>query len=422
MRHRRPPLPPLALVHDSRGASTANGTRAARRVADARGARVRARAPARERADRLPLARGRLRRRLLLPALRRRLQGGLHRRAGLGHRARQPLLRRADRAGPAPPLHRARGRAPGRARARRASAAASRSATCARSRSSPPRSRTRSATRSRPRRAWCSRWARTRRRARTSSTRKVALEELDRVERSVAHLLRFAREEEMRMTRSAPRRRDLVGASRRCAIAPRARRRARRPGRRRLRAARRRREAAPRADQPGRQRARRARRARTCRSRASRSTAGENLAGTECWVRVRDNGPGIPAGGARQDLQPLLHLEGARHRARARDLEEAGRRARRRDRGGLHARRGRRVHAHHPEAGGAVVTRLRGVATRSQRHCEREERRRAARTQAPARSATTSQDLATTRCSRPRSARCATPARGRSARPSAPAS
>ena len=23
-------------------------------------------------------------------------------------------------------------------------------------------------------------------------------------------------------------------------------------------------------------------------------TAGENLAGTECWVRVRDNGPGIP--------------------------------------------------------------------------------------------------------------------------------
>ena len=83
--------------------------------------------------------------------------------------------------------------------------------------SSRRRSRTRSATRSPPPRAWCSRWARTRRRSRTSSTRKVALEELDRVERRISHLLKYAKEEDYQLRAGEPRRGRRLGADRRCA-------------------------------------------------------------------------------------------------------------------------------------------------------------------------------------------------------------
>jgi signal transduction histidine kinase len=121
---------------------------------------------------------------------------------------------------------------------------------------------------------------------------KVALEELDRVERSVAHLLRFARDEEIRMAdlrladviasalaalrdRAASRGIALdvqVGAD--CALRGDAEKLRRvlinlvGNGLDALEGAR---VAAPRIE----------------------VTAGENLAGTECWVRVRDNGPGI---------------------------------------------------------------------------------------------------------------------------------
>ena len=98
----------------------------------------------------------------------------------------------------------------------------------------------------------------------------VALEELDRVERSISHLLKFAREEELH-----------VGALRVAEVVDSAletfRDRIARLGVTVTRElggegvmARRRREAAPGADQPDRQRARRARRSRARRARASR--------------------------------------------------------------------------------------------------------------------------------------------------------
>ena len=49
----------------------------------------------------------------------------------------------------------------------------------------------------------------------------------------------------------------------------------------------------------------------------SRSRSGENLAGTEVWVRVRDNGPGIDADALARIFEPVLHLEGERHGPRA---------------------------------------------------------------------------------------------------------
>ena len=67
--------------------------------------------------------------------------------------------------------------------------------TRARSRSSRRRSRTRSGIRSRPPRAWCSRWREDPRGPDAEEQARVAVEELDRVERSISHLLRFAREE-----------------------------------------------------------------------------------------------------------------------------------------------------------------------------------------------------------------------------------
>ena len=121
---------------------------------------------------------------------------------------------------------------------------------------------------------------------------KVALEELDRVERSVAHLLRFAREEEMRM---ADLRLGDVISSAVATLRERATSRgvaldvqvdadcALRGDAEKLRRvlinliA----NALDALDGAGVQKPR------------IEVTAGENLAGTECWVRVRDNGPGI---------------------------------------------------------------------------------------------------------------------------------
>ena len=57
-------------------------------------------------------------------------------------------------------------------------------------------SRTRSAIRSPPPRAWCSRWARTRSSVENVEYAKVALDELDRVERRISHLLKYAKEED----------------------------------------------------------------------------------------------------------------------------------------------------------------------------------------------------------------------------------
>jgi signal transduction histidine kinase len=123
---------------------------------------------------------------------------------------------------------------------------------------------------------------------------KVALEELDRVERSVAHLLRFAREEEMVMRdlRLA----DVISS----AVATLRDRAAARGVALDVQVG---------ADCQLRGDAEKLRRVVInlvsnaldalegvkAASPKIEVSAGENLAGTECWVRVRDNGPGIPA-------------------------------------------------------------------------------------------------------------------------------
>ena len=129
-------------------------------------------------------------------------------------------------------------------------------------------------------------------RATTSSTRKVALDELDRVERSISHLLRFAREEEMQLREV---RLDDVVESALEALADRVERQ--HVTRARELDAGQRCSADP-------EKLRRVllnllgnaldafEEAHT-RSRASRSQAGHNLAGSELWLRVRDNGPGM---------------------------------------------------------------------------------------------------------------------------------
>ena len=61
---------------------------------------------------------------------------------------------------------------------------------------------------------------------------------------------------------------------------------------------------------------------------------GENLAGTEVWLRVADNGPGIDELSASSRCgAPSTPRRPERHRARARDLQEAGRGPRREHRG-----------------------------------------------------------------------------------------
>ncbi|HVN37080.1 MAG TPA: HAMP domain-containing sensor histidine kinase [Myxococcota bacterium] len=121
---------------------------------------------------------------------------------------------------------------------------------------------------------------------------KVALEELDRVERSVAHLLRFAREEEMRMTdlRLA----DVISS----AVATLRERATSRGVALDVQVGA---DCALRGDAEKLRRvlinlianALDALEGAGVQKPRIEVTAGENLAGTECWVRVRDNGPGI---------------------------------------------------------------------------------------------------------------------------------
>ena len=133
---------------------------------------------------------------------------------------------------------------------------------------------------------------------------KVAHEELDRVERSVAHLLRYAREEDMHLAdvsladvvdSALETLRDRIDAQRVRLVREDAR------------------DGVVRAD------AEKLRRVvinlvgNALDALAERSSghpmlevlAGENLAGTECWLRVRDNGPGMDAGALGQIWSPF---------------------------------------------------------------------------------------------------------------------
>jgi signal transduction histidine kinase len=121
---------------------------------------------------------------------------------------------------------------------------------------------------------------------------KVAIEELDRVERSVAHLLRYAREEDVRMT--DVRLADLIGSALetfRDRIASSGVKLTTDLGG----------DFALRGDPEKLRRvlinlignALDALEVGTTPHPTIEVMAGENLAGTECWVRVRDNGPGI---------------------------------------------------------------------------------------------------------------------------------
>jgi signal transduction histidine kinase len=134
---------------------------------------------------------------------------------------------------------------------------------------------------------------------------KVALEELDRVERSVAHLLRFAREEDLRLAPVALATvidsalesfRDRIAAERVKLVHDDAGH-----------------ESLVRAD------AEKLRRvlinlignaldalAEQPADPTLEVLAGENLAGTECWVRVRDNGPGIAPDALAQIWSPFF--------------------------------------------------------------------------------------------------------------------
>ena len=179
----------------------------------------------------------------------------------------------------------------------------------------------------------------------------VALEELDRVERSISHLLKYAREEELHV--GELRVAEVVDSA--LETLPRSDRTPGRHGderaRRRGRDGGRRREAAPGADQPDGQCARRA---------GGGAHAGPAHPGD------LGRGPGRPRGvaararqragdrprEARPDLQPLLHLEVVRHRSGPRDLEEARRCPWRLDRSPFDAGPGHRVPAHLPEARG----------------------------------------------------------------------
>jgi signal transduction histidine kinase len=123
---------------------------------------------------------------------------------------------------------------------------------------------------------------------------RVALEELDRVERSIAHLLRYAREEDLRM--SSIRMADVVDGALETL-----RDRLRKTGvevRRRVHA-----DGELEGDPEQLRRvvvnlvsnALDALEESATPEPVVEVETGENLAGTEVWVRVRDNGPGIPA-------------------------------------------------------------------------------------------------------------------------------
>jgi signal transduction histidine kinase len=136
---------------------------------------------------------------------------------------------------------------------------------------------------------------------------KVALEELDRVERSVAHLLRYAREEDLRLAEVALAEvidsaldtlRDRIDAQRVRLV----------------------RDDGDGRDCVVRGDAEKLRRVvinlagNALDALAERSSgqpilevlSGENLAGTECWVRVRDNGPGIDSTSLAQIWSPFF--------------------------------------------------------------------------------------------------------------------
>ena len=133
---------------------------------------------------------------------------------------------------------------------------------------------------------------------------KVALEELDRVERSVAHLLRYAREEDLRLAEVSLA--DVVDSALetlRERIDAQGVRLVREDGH----------------DDVVRGDAEKLRRVvinlvgNALDALAEQSSghpilellAGENLAGTECWLRVRDNGPGIDARALAQIWSPF---------------------------------------------------------------------------------------------------------------------
>jgi signal transduction histidine kinase len=133
---------------------------------------------------------------------------------------------------------------------------------------------------------------------------KVALEELDRVERSVAHLLRYAREEDLRLADVSL---DAVIESALDTL------------RERIDAQHVRLVREDGGDGGVRGDAEKLRRVvinlvgNALDALAERSSgqpilevlSGENLAGTECWVRVRDNGPGIDARSLEQIWSPF---------------------------------------------------------------------------------------------------------------------
>ncbi len=178
---------------------------------------------------------------------------------------------------------------------------------------------------------------------------KVALEELDRVERSVAHLLRYAREEDMRLAdvsigsvvdSALETLRERIDAQRVRLV--------RENGR----------DGVVRADAEKLRRvvinlvsnaldalAEALRRPSDPRGARGRESRGHRGLAARARQRSRHR-----RARARADLEPVLQLEGIRHGPRARDREEGGRGARRHDRGKFAAGRGRRVHDFAPEA------------------------------------------------------------------------
>ena len=106
--------------------------------------------------------------------------------------------------------------------------------------------------------------------------------------------------------------------------------------------------------------------------------AGENLAGTEVWVRIKDNGPGMDPERLAKIFSPFYTSKDTGTGLGPRDHQEGRRRARRLDRGALGARKRNGVRAHLPqgrraERGGVVLNR---AAHHSRRRRSGQRRRR----------------------------------------------